>query len=79
MSKVRKPFGSFHKHIDNGGVSIKVVPDKDAKFKIKIDTSYLDYPSVAVEIGSWGHLTYDDLHEIGLMFLRAAEAAGKTK
>lgn len=79
MSKARKPFGSFCKHIDNGGISIEVVPDKDAEFKIKMDASYCSYPSVAVEIGSWGHLTYDDLHEIGLMFLRAAEAVGKTK
>lgn len=60
----------YHRHIDNGGITVEVsytANDLDASLSMSAD--YFGYPSVA---SSLQDLTKQDLREIGLMLLNFA-------
>lgn len=59
----------YHRHIDNGGITVEVSHAPDLYTSLSISTSYHGYPNV---LGSLQGLTKEDLREIGLMLLNFA-------
>jgi len=68
----------FHKHIDNGGITIEI-GQSDDEYKnpyILMETCYHGYPAVSARLDSWGDLSSDNLRDIGLKFLEASAKIG---
>ena len=65
-------FNRYHKHIDNGGITISV-EEKPEGVEIRMSGEYFGYPTV-VSVFNLG-VTGDDakkiLGDIGMMFIRA--------
>jgi hypothetical protein len=60
---------TYHRHIDNGGISVEVSSDEDARTSLSICADYNGYPAVSSSLTG---LTRQDLREIGLMFFSFA-------
>ena len=70
----RQEIEHFHKHIDNGGISVDIDYDfDDGHVVLSLGTSYHGYPEVGATLKTWGEIDAPKfLEQLGLMFLRAS-------
>lgn len=60
MAKTKESKLEFHKHIDNGGVSVNAAVDKLGNVTVEFSTEYHGYPSVVSTFRDYGHMSTDD-------------------